>query len=297
MKTNRFLALLKLEALFYARFLFFPAIFAGEIVVFSAIRQFDGAMLVALLMLFGCIVIFWSYGFIFQDGTMGFRCCDQRRALRTLEFPFSRAFDRETLFGARSLMFFFSSAIPLLTFVFASLWHPDRTIEINRGTGLPGPAIQAYYLAHFPGATLQTADATPNLPSPPGSVPQQHNLKKSIVLPSAQTELAVTALWVGVIGAALYQAMMLGTLRFKWIQRLLPIILAIVVPGAVMAINALQIIRAAKEHLSNDRLPVLDRAQAWAIQNSLVFLLIGAAIIGLALRFSRRRFVRQEALT
>ncbi|MGD1030143.1 MAG: hypothetical protein ABSA05_03295 [Opitutaceae bacterium] len=296
MKTNHCLALLKLEALFYARFLFFPIVFAAEIVVFSAIRQLDGAMLVALLMLFGCIVIFWSYGFIFQDGTMGFRCGEQRRALRTLEFPFSRAFDRRTLFGARSLMFFFSVSIPLVTFVVASLWHPDRTIEINRGAGSPSPAIQAYYLAHFPGAMLQTADATPNLPSHPGSVPQPHNFKKSIVLPRAQTELAVTTLWVGVIGAALYQAMMLGTLRFKWLQRLLPIGLGVLAPGAVMAINAVQIIRAAKQHLGNDRLPVLDRAQAWAIQNSLVFLLIGAVIIGLALRFSRRRFVRQEAL-
>jgi hypothetical protein len=296
MKTNHLWALLKLEASFFARFLFFPVIFAGEVIVFSGMNYFDGTLLAAMLSLFGTCTIFWSYGFLFQDGRMGYRCAERKYATRTLEFPFSRAFDRRTVFGARSLWFFASAAIPLATFVVASFWHSDRSIRISQDAVSPSPAVQAYYLTHFPGAVLQTADVTPSLPNPPAIAPQRHVFRTSIVLPHAQTELALTILWAGIIAAALYQALMLGTLRFKWCQRLLPFILAFVGPGAVFAFRMIQIFPAAQRHLSFDRPPAMDKAQAWVIHNPLLLILIGTTIIWLALRFSCRRFVRQEVL-
>jgi hypothetical protein len=143
----------------------------------------------------------------------------------------------------------------------------------------------------------QTSDLTPDLPNLHGLVPQPHVFRASIVLPHAQTELAVIVLWAGVIAAALYQSLMLGTLRYKWCQRLLPFALAFIGPGAVMAISVLQFARESHHHVSTDQPQALDLAQAWVIRNPLVFGLIGAAMIGLALRFSRRRFVRQEVLS
>ena len=296
MKTNHFWALLRLEASFYARFIFFPLIFAAEVVMFSAMTYLDGTLLAAMLSLFGGIAIFWSYGFLFQDGRMGYRCAERNYATRTLEFPFSRAFDRRTIFGARSLWFFASAAIPLATFVVASFWHPDRTIHIFKDTGSPSASVQAYYLGHFPGAVLRTLDVTPGLSNLPGLALRPRILRSSIVLPHAQTELALTILWAGIIAAALYQALMLGTLRFKWCQRLLPIILSFLGPGAVFTFRIIQMFPGAQRHLDADRLPVMDQVQSWVIHNPLLLLLIGATIVWIALRFSCRRFVRQEAL-
>ena len=297
MKTNHFWSLLRLETGFYSRFLFFPVIFAGEVIVFSGMNYLDGTMLAAMLSLFGSIAIMWAYAFLFQDGRMGYRCAERKNATRTLEFPFSRAFDRGTIFGARSLWFFASAAIPLATFVVASFWHPDRTIHIYRDTGSPSASVQAYYLGHFPGAALRTTDVTPSLPSLPGTPRMQRIFRTSIVLPHAQTDMALTVLWVGIVAAALYQALMLGTLRSKWCQRLLPILLALVGPGAVFAFRLIQIFPGAQRRLNPDRLPFLDQAQAWVNHNPMIVLLAGAAVILLALRFSCRRFVRQEALT
>ena len=296
MKTRHFLALLKLEASFFARFLFFPVIFAGEVVVFSAMTYMDGTLLAAMLSLFGAVTIFWSYGFLFQDGRMGYRCAEKKYATRTLEFPFSRAFDRRTIFGARSLWFFASAAIPLVTFVVASLWHPDRSIRVSNAADSPSAAVQGYYLSHFPGAAMQTTDVTPVPPNPPAAAPKRHVFRTSIVLPHAQTEQALGILWAGIVAAALYQAVMLGTLRFKWCQRLLPPILTILGPGAVFAYRMSQILPAVQRHLNADRLPVMDQALAWVIHNPLLLLLIGATIVWFALRFSCRRFIRQEVL-
>jgi hypothetical protein len=184
-----------------------------------------------------------------------------------------------------------------VTFVVASLWHPDRSIRISQAADSPIAAVQAFYFTHFPGASLQTTDVAPSLPNPSAIARQRPRIfRSSIVLPHAQTELALTILWAGMIAAALYQVLMLGTLRFKWCQRLLPIILAIVVPGAVFAFRIIQMFPQAQRHLNADRLPALDQAQAWVIHNPLLLLLLGATIIWLALRFSCRRFIRQEAL-
>jgi hypothetical protein len=114
--------------------------------------------------------MFWSYGFLFQDGNFGMRFMGQRIGLRTLEFPFSLAIDRGSLFRARTVLFLASAAIPLVTFLVVSFWHPDRRIEIYPTADYAGTGIQSYYVAHYSGATVQVSDPKPR---PPGSADPQ----------------------------------------------------------------------------------------------------------------------------
>lgn len=291
MKPNHFWILFKRECAYFARFSFFPGIFAAEIVLFSQIERTDFGILAGLLVLFSGIAMFWSYGFLFQDGNFGMRFMGQRIGLRTLEFPFSLAIDRGSLFRARTVLFLASAAIPLVTFLVVSFWHPDRRIEIYPTADYAGTGIQSYYVAHYSGATVQVSDPKPR---PPGSADRSVPRKISIVLPHARIELAVFALWAGATAALLYQALMLGTLPFRWSQRLLPICCGVLAPAAAMGLSAFAISRASKSHSNADQPPALDQALTWITQHPLAAFPVGAVIMGWALRYSCRRFVRQE---
>jgi hypothetical protein len=293
MKPNHTWMLFKRELAYFARFFFFPAIFAAEIVLFSQFERMDLGILAGLLVLFSGIAIFWSYGFLFQDGRFGMRMCGQRIGLRTLEFPFSLAIDRRALFRARTALFLASAAIPLVTFVVASFWHPDRMIEVYPTAASPGTAIQSYYVSHYPGATVQITDTKPPRPgTPQRPVPR----KISILLPRARIDLAWVALWAGAAAAVFYQALMLATLPFRWCQRLLPICCGVLAPTGVLAFSAYTIAEAVRSRASANQPPFLDRALTLIAQHSLAAFLVAALLIACTLPISRGRFARQEVL-
>ena len=116
----------------------------------------------------------------------------------------------------------------------------------------------------------------------------------SIMLPYARAEMALSFFFLGLVGAATYQAVLLGTLRFRWCQWLIPIILWVTSMTAPVAFVIHFVHRTRRDSGSHPWL--LDQALGWTIQHSAPLLLGSIVLIGFTLRFGRRRFARQEVL-
>jgi hypothetical protein len=293
MKSNSHWALFRFESALSARFFVFPAILAGQVVVFSLSDILGQGIAPILLLTFTFIPIFWSYGFLFQDGRFGFwpRARYHQFGIPSLEFSFSRAIDRRILFWVRTLWFAFSASLPLQAFVVCSLISPDRRIVLLNRTKAPD-AMQTFYLTHFPGAVLQTSDLTIHPIGPSFRLPAEHVL----ILPHEQIEFAAAVLGCGLLAAVAYQTLMLATLRFRRIQQVVPIVTVVLPLSAVFLLGFPFSGIAGPMATGAYRPPVVDQAMAWAIEHPLVLFVAGVAIITSCLRLGRERFGRQEVL-
>ena len=253
MKLDHYWVLLKYEAGFLLFAAGFP-IFMGWNM--SRMSEFGvGAFMLVLM-------IAWGYTYVFQKGSFGFR---QGNAafVRPLEFSFTRAVCRKTLYAAKITLFSGFVLIYPVYLYFYSLQHPARTLNFCGAEQNDA----SFYLSHFPGAFIQESGKL-----------------LVIVLPHGNIETGLFLLLATVPLAAAYQALLLGTLRFRWCQCLIPIGMFL----ASIAFPFSQLIR------TGNRPPLFDQALGWTVLHPLLFVCLVAAVVVPALRFGCARFAAQE---
>ena len=110
----------------------------------------------------------------------------------TLEFFFTRAIARTSLFWLRTALFLVLTIIPLVVVWASSYTRPDLRLQLPTGTAFY-PTTSQFFLTHFDGAYLQNDDRDPAYK------------KTSVVLPQGQVDISAYTFVTVLTGILLIQ--------------------------------------------------------------------------------------------
>ena len=107
------------------------------------------------------LVPYLSWNFLFQNQNLGVKTTNAP-SVASLEFMFTRAIDRISIFCAKTSFFFLLSAMPLVAIWAYSYTAPTVRVELPYNSLHHREETKQFFLSHFDGAYLQEPDAGRN---------------------------------------------------------------------------------------------------------------------------------------
>jgi len=159
--------------------------------------------------------------FLFMIPALSFKTLLNDRGKSSLEFIFTRAIDRVSLFIAKSSLYLIICSLPLVVACVHSYSKPTIQIELPHNSVENREATKQFYLTHYEGAYVQEPDTGKN--------------EDYIVLPKGRSNQAVGYFLFGFTAILYIQTFIFafsGVDRIHWKPILSLIIFAILVPIA-----------------------------------------------------------------
>ena len=217
--------------------------------------------------IFLLLIGFMSINPLFLNGNYGIGGL-KGQPVNSLEFFFSKAIKRSSLFYVKASLYLCLTLMPLLTVWAYSYTRPVIRIELPY-TLAGREATKQFYLSHFEGAYVQKDEQ------------DKESNKAFVVLPKGQVNLAVFTLFWVFLATLLFQIMLLGfPVAIRWVS--IPIYVALIFLTSWGGASSMKT-------PSN-----YETGLAWVAQHTfLAFLILGISTT-LAQVYCCRRFVQTE---
>ena len=152
------------------------------------------------------MIPFMSINPLFLNGNYGVKSL-QGQAANSLEFFFTRAIHRRSIFGVKASVYLLLSLMPLLTVWVYSYTKPVIRIELPYNTQEHREATKQFYLNHFTGAYVQKDEQ------------DKEGNKAFVVLPQGQVNRAAFTLFWVFLGTLLFQVMVFSfSPAMRWVS-------------------------------------------------------------------------------
>jgi hypothetical protein len=212
MRISFFTALLKNDSRMAWPFLFLSAFYA-----YLSIKGYKHDQMFELTSgsahsTFLFLIPFMLWNFLFSNGNYGFKAANAF-TFNSLEFMFSRAISRVTLFCAKTSIFLFLCLLPLVLILVFSLTDPVIRVELPYNSHHHREETKQFYLTHFKEAYLQESDTGNN--------------KDYVVLPHGRIDAARYSLLVIFSGALFFQTTLFFFLKARWMSFTIYFVLAL----------------------------------------------------------------------
>jgi hypothetical protein len=264
MKISHFLALLKNDSR-----IVWSMIFLAPLYAYFSIREFRQDQMFELTptagggaMLFMLPFLMWY--FLFEDQSYGLKP-GPRASLVSLEFMFTRAIDRVSLFCVKTSLFLVISATPLVVIWAYSFTAPSVRVELPYNSLQHREETKQFYLSHFDEAYLQE--------------PDDGRKKDYVVLPHGRTNQAVCTFLFTFAATLLFQVMLFFFRRRRWI--------------ALVSFFFLMILSSFAA-LSRHSPSPYEKSLAWVNQHAFLAVAALFALTGITQRYCCWRFVNTE---
>ena len=210
------------------------------------------------------MIPFLMWNFLFQNQGHGLKAANAP-SFSSLEFMFTRAINRASLFCTKSALYLILSALPLVLIWAYSYTAPIIRVELPYNSHQHREETKQFYLAHFEGTYLQEPDNGKN--------------KDYVVLPKGRANQAAYIFFLAFSFTLLFQTVLFTFARMRWLPFVTLLAFVVLLPFA---------------GLSAKTPSLYEASLAWVTQHTpLAFLGLGLLTV-LAQLYCCRRFVNTE---